>query len=241
MKKALACITTVFILSVPAFAARPLNTDDAGTVDQGKFEIEAGVEVEKAKNVDETSTGLAVQVKYGILENLDAGIEIPYAASDPSGIGDATLKGKINFVEETESAPAISLGIDIKLANGDKDQGLGTGYMDYGINGILSKEMGPVTGHANLGYTIVGIEEGGDSENVISYGIAVEYPVNDAVNIVGEIFGSSVANASTNPLDAQIGANWALNDMATLDGGLDFGLSDASPEYKATVGITLTI
>ncbi len=241
MKKTLACITAVLILSAPAFAARPLNTDDAGTVDQGKFEIEAGVEVEKAKDIDETATGLAVQVKYGILDNLDAGIEIPYAASDPSGIGDATVKGKINFVEETESAPAISLGIDIKLANGDKDQGLGTGYVDYGINGILSKEFGPAVCHANLGYTIVGVEEGTDSENTISYGIAVEFPVDDQLTVVGEIFGASVENASANPLDLQIGGYWSINDTARVDGGLDFGLSDASPEYKATVGITLNL
>ena len=142
---------------------------------------------------------------------------------------------------KAESTPAISLGIDIKLANGDKDQWLVTGYMDYGVNGILSKEMGPVSGHANLGYTIVGVAEGAASENTLSYAAALEYPVNDTVNIVGEVFGSSAANASTNPLDAQIGANWALNDMITVDGGLDFGLTDASPEYKATVGITLTI
>jgi len=241
MKKVLVCFTAFLVLSAPAFAARPLNTDDAGTVDLGKFEIETGIEVEKAKNVDETATAFAVQVKYGILKNFDAGIEIPYSASDPSGIGDATVKGKINFAEETESAPAISLGVDIKLMNGDKDQGLGTGYVDYGINGIFSKELGPVMGHANLGYTIVGTKEGTASENVISYGVAVEYSANDAVNIVGEIFGSSVENASVNPLDAQIGGYWSINDMTRIDGGLAFGLSDASPEYKATVGITLTI
>lgn len=224
------------ILIIPAWAARPLSTDDAGTLGQGAWEIEEGYELDQPKGGGANSGSFGTAVKYGLLSNLDLGIEVPYSATSPNGIGDATVKGKLAFND------AIALGIDVKLANADSASGLGTGYVDYGINGIYSLSLGSATGHINIGYTIVGQAGGATSDNnVLSYGAAIEYPLSDATNLMGEVVGSSTPSAATNPLDALIGLNWGLNELITLDGGINLGLTDASSQYKATVGATLAL
>lgn len=222
------------LLAVPVLAARPLSTDDAGTLGQGAWEIEEGYELDQPKGGGASSGSFGTAVKYGLFSNFDLGIEVPYSAAAPTGIEDAILKGKLAFND------AIALGIDVKLANADSTSGPGSGYVDYGINGIYSQSLGNAVYHVNVGYTIVGQAGGATSDNnTLSYGTAIEYPLNDATNLVGEVVGSSTPSAATNPLDILIGLNWGMNDLLTLDGGVSFGLTDASSQYKATVGLTL--
>lgn len=70
-------ILILFLLanSLPAFAARPLSTDDATTVDKSHFELECGFEYQD-KTDDEYNW--TTTLKYGLSENLDIGPEIPY-------------------------------------------------------------------------------------------------------------------------------------------------------------------
>ena len=42
----------LFLFSSPAFAARPLTTDDAYTVEKGKFQLEAGFDFARQDNHD---------------------------------------------------------------------------------------------------------------------------------------------------------------------------------------------
>ncbi|MFH1684421.1 MAG: hypothetical protein ABIA67_06030 [Candidatus Margulisiibacteriota bacterium] len=234
MRKLLIAVLIGLILVVPVWAARPLSTDDAGTLGQGAWEIEEGYELDQPSGGGASSGGFGTSVKYGVLSNFDLGIEVPYSAAAPVEIGDATVKGKLAFND------AVALGIDVKLTNADAASGLGSGYVDYGVNGIYSQGLGNATGHINVGYTIIGQAGGAAPDNnVLSYGAAVEYPLNDTANLMGEIAGSSTPSAATNPLDALVGLNWGMSDLLTLDGGISFGLSDASSQYKAAAGATM--
>ncbi|MFC1571201.1 hypothetical protein ACFL31_01450 [Candidatus Margulisiibacteriota bacterium] len=232
MVKILTVIVVCLLLVVPSWAARPLSTDDAGTLGQGAWEIEASYELDQPKGGGASSGSLGTGIKYGLLPSFDLGLEIPYTATGTTGIGDATLKGKLGFND------ALALGIDIKLTNADAASGLGTGYVDYGLNVIYSCEMC----HVNLGYTVVGQAGGATSNNnVLSYGIAMEKALNDSTNLVGEVAGSSTSSVAVNPIDLQIGLNRSLNEILTIDGGLTYGLTDGSSEYKATVGLALAL
>lgn len=234
MKKAMLTAVIGLLMVSGSWGARPLTTDDAGTLGSGAWEIEEGYELAQPKGGGNNSGSLGTALKYGLLPNFDLGIEAPYSVSSPNGMGDATVKGKLSFNE------AAALGINVKLTNADAASGLGSGYMDCGINGILSHGIGSVTLHLNLGYTIVGQAGGSNSENnIFSYAAAIEHPFNDRINLMAEIFGSSTPSLTTNPLDLLFGLNWALNDVFVLDGGLDLGLTDASSQYTAKTGVTV--
>jgi hypothetical protein len=63
----------LFSFSSPAFAARPLTTDDAGTVEKGKFQVETGFDFTRQDNHDrgyDPSWTLA----YGLSERVDLGL-----------------------------------------------------------------------------------------------------------------------------------------------------------------------
>jgi len=227
--------TIGLMLIAPAWAARPLSTDDAGILDKGAWEVESGYEWDQPLGGGASSGGLAVAAKYGLLPNLDLAAEIPYALTGTTGLGDATVKGKLAINEQ------FSVRADVKLANADSTSGLGTGYIDYGLTAILSRSMGDVTVHGNLGYTIVGQAGGAASNtNSIYYGVAFEKPLNEKSNLMGDLFGE-YTQAAGSSLEVLLGANLAMNDTVTLDGGIDLGLNNNASQYKVAAGVTLAL
>jgi len=224
----------------PSFAARPLTTDDAGTVDPGRFEIEEGLIIDQPRGEDiPSSTGMGTSIKYGVLPNLDLGVEIPYSTTDPKGIGDATIKGKVRIVDESEIIPSVAVGVNAKLPNTDPDSGAGSKYTDYSFLGIFTKEIGPLKGNINLVYTVIGAPKGEESSDKISYGFAIVYPMNQGLNLMGEIFGEADSNSEDKPVNLQFGANLSLNDTFTLDSGIGIGLTETSSQYQGTIGLTV--
>jgi len=103
MKKIL--YLTLFLMAVTSFAyaARPLSTDDAGTVEKGCFEVENGFEYVKQ---DEKEYNLSFALKYGISESLHSGAELLYKfinfkeSEDTDGVGDVLVSSKYNFLDD---------------------------------------------------------------------------------------------------------------------------------------------
>ncbi|GAG00741.1 unnamed protein product, partial [marine sediment metagenome] len=213
------------------------------TVEKQHLETECGFEyVNTADNECNWSTVL----KCGLLENWDIGIEFPYQfidvteGSDVDGIGDMVVSSKYRFLDETQGFPALSLSFAIKTDTGNEDKGLGSGDLDYTITAILTKELNKIVGHLNLGYIYVGAPEGQD-DDVFSYALALEYPVDDRLNFVGELSGETnfEGDFDDNPFAALVGFNYAFSDAATFDFGAAWQISEASPDYKLVTGLTL--
>lgn len=240
MKKILYLIFFIMTTSSFAYGARPLSTDDAGTVEKGHFEIESGFEYVK-QNDEEYN--LSFVLKHGVIEDLDLGIEIPYKfikfreGEDTNGVGDMTVTSKHSFLDESGGLPSLALSFSIKTETGNGEESLGTSEVDYGFNGIMSKEIGRFTAHLNIGYTFVG-EPGKDS---FSYGWAMECPINENLNILGEIIGETIFDGDfdDNPCNGLVGLNSSITEMITFDCGMGFEISDASSDYTIVAGLTL--
>lgn len=232
------------ILPSVSYAARPISTDDADTVEGKHIEIESGFEY--VKQADEENN-LSFALKYGVIKNLHLGVEIPYKFielsenADVNGIGDVIFSSKYHFLDETDQLPALALCCNIKTETGDKDKGLGSGEVDYTLTGIMTKEIRKFTTHVNFGYTIVGEGEGEKLDDIFSYGLAIEYPVNEKLNIAGEITGETTFDGDfdDNPFSGLVGCNYAFNEVATFDFGVGFEISEASPDYRIITGLTL--
>ncbi|HAK89261.1 MAG TPA: transporter, partial [Nitrospiraceae bacterium] len=90
MFKRVLTIVIVLLWSGWAFAAHPLITDDTGTQGKGKFQLEVNSEFTKEKeqqyNSDEdkwetkkeTGGELATVLSYGITDNVDIVLGLPY-------------------------------------------------------------------------------------------------------------------------------------------------------------------
>lgn len=245
MKSILSFILVLLVFPAAVFAARPLSTDDAGTVEKGHLEVESGFEY--ADDTDD-EYNLAVCLKYGLGERWDLGVEIPYQFleisedDDVDGWGDIVFSSKYHFLDETESLPAGALSFSIKTETGDDDKGLGSGAIDYAINAILSKELEKVTGHLNLGYTYTGAPEGEESDDLFTYALAIEFPLNDSLNLVAELTAETnfEGDFDSNPFAALVGFNYAFSESITFDLGMGWGISEASADYLVTTGLTLS-
>lgn len=235
----------LFVFSPIAFAARPLSTDDAGSVEKAHWELESGFEY--ADKADDEYTWTTT-IKYGILETWDLGIEVPYQylevseGDDVNGWGDIVICSKVRFLNETMDFTAFALGFKIKTKSARCNKGLGTGELDYTINAILSREFNKLISHVNLGYTYVGAPEGQNQDDVFSYAWALEYPFDERLNLVGELAGETnfEGNFDDNPLAVLLGLNCAFSDLVTFDLGASLGISNASANYALTTGLTIS-
>lgn len=233
MNKQLLLVLALLLLAVaPVWAARPLVTDDFGTVDLGKYELEVGAG--STTFAGSTTNGLGVSFKRGFTTCFDLGIEVPYSLTAPTGIGDATIHAKYKAVELGEEE-GVTAKLSVKLTNGDSVSGLGSGFTDYTLIAIYSKPLAGLKTHYNLGYTLVGVAAGSPEANTINYGAAVEKELPAGVEVVGEIYGTSAAVGSENAV--QLGVRWQVNELVRLDAGYSLPLNEGGVNV-VTAGLT---
>jgi hypothetical protein len=157
-----------------SFAAHPLTTDDIGTVEEGKYELEIGYD--NCKNQGEPrnhSCGLSL--KHGISQKMDIGISFPYHIEPKPAerLGRVSLSFKFLLIEEFF---AFTLSNEL-------------GSEEYFLNGILTREISSSVVHFNLGYQATGNE---NAKGEMFYSSAFEYSPMDEIDLVGEVLGEEI-------------------------------------------------
>lgn len=230
----------------PALAIRPLFTDDWPENDYKDFDLEIGTLSNRISGFDSNIT-TTISPIWGVLPNLDVRVDIPYTYITPSGtsningVGDITLKSKINFLPVCDCyCYGLSTTVAVKLPTANSQSGLGTGTTDYLFNVILTRNIEPFNLHFNLGYNILGQPDGQRLVGTMFYGSAAEYHLNSLTSLFAEVFGttSSDPNTNTNQTEMQIGINRMVSDSVMLDCGYIVGLTDSSPTNRLNFGLT---
>lgn len=234
MKNLILYLFIIFFIPSLVYSARPLSVDDAGTVDSGIYETEVGIGYLQDKEGN-GETEISLSIKQGLTERMDLGVSLPYVMVSPkgenikSGMGDAELIAKFNLVKEGDKTPGFSVTFGITMDTGEENKGIGSGEIDYNFNSILSKELQFITLHGNLGYTA--------KAKTASFDIALEYPIDERINLVAELTGE---NKSDSPIEGLIGTNFSARENLTLDFGIGTGLNDYSSRLNVTGGLTLS-
>jgi len=87
MKRILSAVVTIFCISLtlPAFAAHPLATDDTGTQGKMKFQVETSAEFawDKQDNTKSNSQTINLAVTAGLLDSLD--LSLAYCRNRSTG------------------------------------------------------------------------------------------------------------------------------------------------------------
>lgn len=243
------------VLKAPAtsFAARPLVTDDTGTVGKGKTQIELGTEwfswkdtVEDVR-VKETGTEASGVFTYGLSESVDLVAGFPYVWSrakengetvfSDDGLNDISLEAKWRFFEKNGFGLALKPGIT--FPTGDYEKGFGTGRVTYGLTFIATKELEPFAFHFNAGYTR-NENKVDERKDLWSASLAAAYEAIKGLNIVGDIGFERNADPTvkTAPAFALVGLNYAINDHVMLDAGYKFGLNKCEIDHGIIAGVT---
>ncbi|MCM8786073.1 MAG: hypothetical protein NC827_03825 [Candidatus Omnitrophica bacterium] len=211
------------------YAGRPLTTDDSGTVEKGKFELEIGYDFtknnDKAKNYE-----IGISLKYGITDWMDLGISAPFIIKESdlkvNEWGRIEIGTKFSILKESEKIPGISFTISGTPRSNEGDT-------EFSLNSIISKNFGKTTWHLNLGTYSQKTSSG--SEYFFTYSTAFEYTFTEKLNLVGEIVGE---NNEEKPLEILFGLNYVINDYIVYDIGFSKGLNNDAFDWRITIGFT---
>ena len=268
MFKRVLTIVIVLLWSGWAFAAHPLITDDTGTQGKGKFQLEVNSEFTKEKeqqyNSDEdkwetkkeTGGELATVLSYGITDNVDIVLGLPYqwkktkidgvVTTDKTEQGDGTsdmsLEVKWRFYEKDGLSFAIKPGIT--LPQGNEDKGLGNGKLSYGAVFITTKEIKPWAFHLNLGYTRneykLQADKDANRNDIWHTSLAAEVEIMNVLKVVGNIGMERNPDKTSNTHPAFIlgGLIYSISESIVVAAGVKGGLNKPETDLTLLAGIT---
>lgn len=224
------------------WAGRPLDTEDTGTIEAGKGELELSLDyaTDGANKLGAFKGVLGV----GVLPRLEARIEATALLLDiegektRGGIGDSIFGVKYRFFEEADALPAALGSVVLRLPTGDEQRGLGAEGVDVTLLAVLSKAFGPVTLTWNGGYTFVTQER--ELDTWILAG-ALEYRATDAWTLVGEVFSTLGADQAPDTAILRVGNVFAVTERIKLDAAVGFGITRDTPDVLVTVGATIAL
>lgn len=254
----LACL---FLFTGAAYADHPLITDEAETLDKGEVEIEASAELSYYK---EKSNGITtkerefeteLQVQYGIIDNLEVELEVPYrwvreevdgeSDSRVNGIGDMELSLKWRFYEEDDLHIAVKPFISIPTGNSDK--GLGNGKTGSGLRLEATKEFDPLhlAFHLNLGYSHNEYDIEEDKENnrkdLWHASLAVEKGIVKRLKAVMDLGIERNSKKGENTPSGFIigGLVYSVTKQINVDFGIKGGFNDYETDIAYLTGIVM--
>lgn len=242
------------LLPVVAFAARPLITDDAGTLGKGGFQIESGIEVSDHRQdyddvvTKEYGTSLNTTVSYGLSDNIDIVLGLPYEKTkveedgttvhSEKGFTDIAIEVKWRFLEKDGFALALKPGLSFPTGNDKK--GLGAGRMTYGMVFIATKDMDPFAFHFNAGYRRNENRIGG-RKDIWAANLAGEVRMAKPLKLVANvgIETNTDRESSTAPAFALVGLVYSITENIDVDLGYKRGLNRAEADNTYIGGLTI--
>lgn len=239
----------------------PLITDDAGTVEVGKVEIELnGAYIRDKKSAAGVVTRsdhheAEIKVATGLSGSLGLSLAMPYAVSNRDnvngsvstvdGFGDMNLE--LKYVVTELGGVAFALKPAVIFPTGKYSAGLSEGRLQFGTTLIGTREFaeGNYALHANLGY------EHHDYRNVAlrdttrrnlwSGSIAGETRVIKGLTAVVDLgVATNPAKESNNlPVYALTGARYEFNERLAINVGVKLGLTRSEDDLNALYGLVL--
>ena len=199
LKHFMKCVIVVcFIVCVTElYGARPFATDDAGTVEQGVHELEFGCDFWSEDAV------IGLGFKHGLTERMDLGVGFAYIIEpdEENGFEGAELGVKFALIPNLFSASLTST----------------FGDAAYTLNGIVTRNLGPLEIDGNLGYEATGIS---GEEGTIIYALAVIF------NAEQFAFGVEGAGDKDGLRSWLMGGRYAILEGFAVDAGISGEFED---------------
>ena len=206
-------VCLLIVCSVKLWAARPFSTDDAGTVEKGKFEIESGYEYSDVATKGQSGL-CCLGFKHGVTEKMDIGIGFTHTflPQVAEGLSPANISFKFAVLKDLL---AVSFAQEL-------------GNSAYSLNSAMTKTFGPVEIDVNLGYAATATS---DTPGSITYGAALIYDFEKYnINLGCEFLGTK-----NGIQDWLIGIRWKILEGLAVD--LAYNGDFQGDKKKVTTGL----
>lgn len=243
--------SALFVLALlpvaPSFAAHPLITEDTGTQGRGNGQLELSVELghDETTDAEEDAADVAAVLAYGLLDNLDLMLTLPYVRTEvrtngsttrDDGLGDVGLDAKWRFFESGRLSAAMKAGVT--LATGDESKGLGAGKANASLNFVVSYETESWGGHLHLGHHCNrNVHDERDAVRHVS--VALTRTVAERLKLVADLgrFTTTDRAFDEDTSFLTLGAIYAMRDDFDIDVGVKHGLTDAETDTTLLLGV----
>ena len=160
------------------------------------------------------------------------------AGSGGSGLGDISIKGRYNWMEQSGRLPFIDLIVRLKLPTANEGKGLGTGEADMGLGVELVRHFeNNYIGFSDLTYTMIGDPEGVNYRNRLDADVGVGNQFTPKLlGCVSYDYRSAISDSSSDSHSLTFLANYKVVPQVKTYGMLEVGLSDGAPDFGITVG-----
>lgn len=238
--------TVHYSLPTVSYAAHPLITDDTGTAGKGKFELEIGGEYGHENGVTENTTEIVPVFVYGITDNIDIELCVPYThirtkdagtTTTEDGISDVEIDLKWRFYEK--DLLSFALRPLISLPTGDEEKELGAGRVGYSLFFFATKEVKPWSFDFNLGYKR-NENKINERKDIWHTSLASRVEVIKGLNVVADIGMETNPDksSSTHPAFILGGIIYSMSENFDVDFGVKSGLNKPEIDYSILAGIT---
>ena len=178
-------------------------------------------------------------------------IPLNVSGNSTNDFDDFIVSAKVKLRNETANLPAIGLKFGFQMPNTDQARGIGTNQINIFSKVLLQKRFGRVTGKqprvnvfGNLGLAIMTAPlERFTQNDLLLYGLAGIFKVNERINIVSEVNGRLNTRSGAAPLGTEslgqfrIGTQIRASNLR-FDTAAIIGLTRFSPRSGITFGVT---
>ena len=226
---------------------RPDATESPFTVDRDHLQLEMDVTTyteDRFDGVRVTEWELApFNLRYGIATNVEAGIFIvPHRRvtvqprDEPktrtSGVGDTTLRMKVNFWGNDGGPTALGMMVDVKLPTAAN--GMGNGHTDGALTFPVAYEVGG--GWAGAAMTSVEMVRVGTSRRAVWVN-TITFARDLFADTGGFVELTSAAGDGAHVATFNCGVTRALGPRLQLDCGVNVGISRVAPDLTVFAGL----
>lgn len=203
-----------------------------------------------ASNVEIQIEG-SIQNFLAINSQSASAIPLNISANSTNDYDDYIISAKIKLRNETRNIPAIGMKFGYQMPNTDQAKGIGTNQINIFSKLLFQKKFGKrkgqeplanVYGNIGLGIMTAPIERFTQND-VVLYGLAGIFRLNDHINLVGEINGRANTRKGNAPLGTESISQFRFGTQVKVS-GLRFdtaaiiGLTKFSPRTGITFGVT---
>ncbi len=242
--KCMVVILAIFC-STPAFAEHPMITDDTGTQGKAKYllELNSGFSTEER----DADGGLAAAFTWGIADNVDFCVGLPYQWLPANGLCDLPVEVKWRILECDENGLSLALKPGFSIPSGDEKKGLGNGTFTGGLMVIATKAWKQGAVHSNLGYIRNGYGLKSDAEvsrkDIWHASIATEIHITENLRSVVDvgIDTNSDKSSDVHPIYFIGGLIYSVTEDFDIDFGVNRPLNKSLPHTMFLAGVTVNL
>lgn len=236
----------------------PLITDDAGTVDVGKVEIELNgsytddKEAQHGITAKHASTDTEMKISTGLYRGVGISMAVPYTinareesggvpVNNTDGFGDLSLEIKYAFAE----VAGINLAVKPGLTFPTGKTGLSDEHLQYAVTLIAGREFadGTYALHANIGYEYHSYvtEDIAGRHNLWSGSVAGEMKLLKGLTGIVDFGLSTNPDKGSNvpPVYALSGVRYEISEHLDINAGVKLGLTKPEDDLSLRYGLVL--